>query len=195
LAAVVDRVLGYVNSPFRLFAIVVLAALGLAGYLVWENRAQLAETVLHKTVVPRLEPERFAQVAPALIEVTGADAVILMRIEISNNVLRIVVGTLRDNPGWNPPSTPRAVFTSHQVIIGLIQDSPECLDLPADDPDQTIRDLAALGLTRGCIISVPPVLDVLVGALGIAWKKPLEAQSEAGAKAELRRAALRLATW
>ena len=50
-------------------------------------------------------------------------------------------------------------------------------------------------MKRRCLVAVPPVIDVLVGGLLIAWKTPPNAALEAGYKPEIQRVAMPLATW
>jgi hypothetical protein len=195
--SLIDKILGYVDAPWKILSITILAVVGVICVSVWERRAEIAEMVLHRTVLPRLEPGEFSKVVPPLMEETGVDVAILMQTELSHNLNRIVVGILRDNPGWKPSPAPRSIFTDGdpEAFVWLLEGATVCRDITASDPSQTAREMAAIGIKRGCIVAVPPILDVLVGALGIGWKAPLNGQAEAGAKAALRRAALKLATW
>jgi hypothetical protein len=193
----VDRVLGYVNSPFRLIAIVVLVVVVIVGYTAWERRADIAEGILHHTISPRLEVGQFATVVKSLANNTGADVVILMSVQLTNNVSRVVAGYQRGNPDWQPTGTARAIFIGNEPsrIAELIEGATVCFNISGANGSSVTRDMAAIGITRACVVSVPPVPDVLVGALGIGWKKPPDPHEEAGAKAEERRAAQLLATW
>lgn len=193
----VDRVLTYVDKPWKIASIAALAVIAIISVTCWEKRAEIAEAVLHATVVPRLEPSRFKAVMTPVMNETGADMALLLQIQLSNNVARIVAGRRRGDPNWVPPSGPRPIFgaANPDVIVHLLEGAADCGDVTADSPSQTGRDIAALGITRSCLIAVPPVVDVLVGALGIGWHKPPSPQAEAGAKAVLRRAAGKLATW
>jgi hypothetical protein len=197
ITGVLDRVLGYVNSPFRLVAIVVLTILGIVAYTVWEKRAEIAEAVLHHTITPRLEPGEFAKLAPVLMNETRADVVVLIQIELYNNVGRTIAGIARDDPGWKPSPAPRPVLIDGGParVVRLIEGGVECYDITADNPHPTAREAAALGITRACAIGVPPVVDVLVGGLFLGWKTALSEPEEAGIKRAMYRVALKLATW
>ena len=39
--SVLDRVLGYVDSPFKLFAILVMGVVAFFGYMFWQNQSFL----------------------------------------------------------------------------------------------------------------------------------------------------------
>ena len=57
------------------------------------------------------------------------------------------------------------------------------------------REEAALGVRRSCMVGVPPILGVLVGALIIGWDTPPEPSAEKAAEAALRAAGMKLAEW
>jgi hypothetical protein len=192
-----DRVLNYVDKPWKVASIAALALIGLVSVTSWERRADIASAILHSTVVPRLEPGRFKAVVSPLMDETGADVGILLAVQLNNNVARIVAGIRRDDPNWVPSSGPRPVFYGNDpaVVVQLISGTTACSSVTQASPSETAREMWSLGITRVCVVSVPAVVDVLVGALGIGWKSARNAQAEEGAKTELRRSANKLATW
>ena len=196
-AGLADRLLGYLDRPWKVVAIIALVLVGGVSYAVWEQRAAIATRILESTVVPRLEPTRFAAIAQELLELTHADLVVLARVDIASNLHLNIDGRLAGDPAWRPRPEPRAIFrdqlTSEQ-IAALIEGRAICQDVPAKDGR---RIDVELGMTRRCIVAVPPIPDVFVGALGIAWrdKAKLSPAIEAAAMSDLRRLAMRLATW
>lgn len=193
----IDRILAYVDAPWKIVSVAVLVLVAILAITLWEKRAEIADSVLHRTVIPRLEPSRFNEVVEPLMKETHADVGLLLAVQLNNNITRIVAGLNRDNPHWVPSSEPRPIFIGNDphVVVQLISGATECSDTQANGPSRTGREMFALGVRRACLVSVPPVVDVLVGALGIGWKTPPDALLEAASKAELRRAANKLATW
>ena len=192
-----DRLLAYADRPWRVVAVIVLGLAAVGGYTLWEQRATIAAKILENTVVPRLEPQRFPAIAQELLELTHADLVVLARVDLAANLHLNIDGRLAGEPAWRPRPEPRAIFrdqlTSEQ-IAALIEGRAICQDVPAKDGR---RIDVELGMTRRCIVAVPPIPDVFVGALGIAWrdKAKLSPAIEAAAMSDLRRLAMRLATW
>jgi hypothetical protein len=196
---VVDRVLRFVDRPWKIAAVAILVLTAVIAVTLYEHRGELAETVLEGWVKPRLEPERFtSKLGVELMGQTRADLVVLVRIDLHNNLATSIEGFRRDDPAWKPPENPRPVFYSVRdplELIGLIEGHAVCRDIDTSDGSDEMRALAALGMRRRCLIAVPPVLDALVGALNIAWRTPLGAEAESGAQRLLYVAATRLATW
>jgi hypothetical protein len=48
----VDKVLGYVDRPWKIGAAVVLVVVGVVAYIVYENRAAIAQRILASYVTP-----------------------------------------------------------------------------------------------------------------------------------------------
>jgi hypothetical protein len=188
------RVLGYVDKPWKIGAVAALAVIAVVAVTAWEMRAQIAEKILEGTVTPRLEPERFPAIAQTLLAQTHADAVVLSRISLAGARLVNIDGRRVNDPAWRPPPEPRTMFASvtPEQAVDIIAGQVVCENVPLTDHH---RIDVALGLRRRCIVGVPPVLEVLVGALTIGWETPPLPALESGYKLELQRLAMKLATW
>jgi hypothetical protein len=195
----VDRLLGFVDRPWKLVAVVVLVVTGIAGVIGWEERAAIAEAVLHGLVKPRLETGRFTSIfANRLMTETSADLAVLASISLHDNLIRDIDGYRRGEAGWRPPVNPRPLFYAVRdplLLVGLMEGKPICRDIGADGGASEERMLAELGMRRRCYVAVPPVLDALVGGLMLAWKVPLDPEVERGAQSVMYQAAAELATW
>lgn len=195
IGVVLDRLLGYADRPWRVAAVVLSVLILGAAYAVWEQRATIAEKILEHTVTPRLLPSRFDDVAKQLIASTRVDVVILARANILANTVTNIAGRYVNDPAWTPRPDVRVVFGG-DITIPQIVDTVEgrvvCVDVPASNGH---RVDVGLGMRRKCWIGVPPIPEVLVGALAIGWKTPPDQATEKGARNELRRLATSLATW
>jgi hypothetical protein len=192
-----DKVLAFVDKPWKIAAVVVLATTGLIAFALWEARATLMESIIHQWIKPRLESSRFTkEMATKILNDTRADIIQLAEISLSNNLIRNVAAFRRDVPNWHPQTNPRPIFYANrdpQFVIDLIEGKPICQDLPDGNEDE--KALAELAMRRRCFIAVPPVLGQMVGGLALAWREPLSAEAEAGATRELYQIAAVLASW
>jgi len=192
---VVDKILNYADRPWRVIAVIVLALAGAGGYALWEQRATIAAKILEDTVVPRLEPQRFPQIAQQLLAGTHADLVMVQRIDLAVGQLVNIDGRLAGDQSWRPPPEPRSVFDAVTTAeaMALIAGHVVCSDVPTENDHRTAVEL---GMKRWCRVTVPPVPDVaVVGGLMIAWKTAPRAAAEIGYETEMQRLALKLATW
>ncbi len=188
------RVLGYVDRPWKIGAVAALAIIAVIAVTCWEKRAEIAEKVLEGTVTPRLEPDRFPAIAQQLLAETHADAVVLSRISLAGARTVNIDGRRVNDPDWRPPPEPRTMFASvtPEQAVDLIAGQVVCDDVPTTG---LYRPDVQLGLRRRCIVGVPPVLEVLVGALSIGWETPPSTVIEKGYRLELQHLAMKLATW
>jgi hypothetical protein len=193
----VERILRFIDRPWKIIAVVVLAVTAIVGWTLWEKRAELAEAVLQGWVTPHLRTDGFPKLAARLLEDTEADLVVLAEVTIRNNLLRNIDGLRRDTPGWRPEANPRPFYGTIRDpvrLVGLLEGRVVCHDLDPQNGEEE-RAEAALGIRRRCYIAVPPVLDALVGIIAIGWRERLPLEREAGATSLLYKAATQLASW
>jgi hypothetical protein len=193
----VDKILAFVDRPWKIAAVVILVVTAVTGITLWEQRAGLAEVVLQNWVTPKLHPDRFPKIARQLLDNTGADIAVLAEVGFRSNLLKNIDGTRRGDPAWSPVPNVRPLYGAirdPQRFLAFVEGRAVCHDVDPSDGEEE-RAEAAIGIKRRCYIAVPPVLDALVGGLAIGWRQPLSAEAEAGATGLLWQAASELATW
>ena len=68
---VLDRVLSYVDSPFKLFAIILMAVFTFVGYFIWQNQAFLIGAYKEQKKLPSIAEDRVEDAAAHLFKNTG----------------------------------------------------------------------------------------------------------------------------
>jgi hypothetical protein len=76
----VDKVLAYVSSPFRLFAMVFMAVLTFAGYFVYTNQELLIGAYKESKKVPSIAEDRVEDAAAHLFKQSGALIVAVFKV-------------------------------------------------------------------------------------------------------------------
>ena len=196
-AGLLQTVLGFVDRPWKAFAIAGLAIVFGSGYLIYVERADIAQAVLRNYITPRLLPEVFNHEAAAILEATQADVVQLFSMEMGANRMQFIAGFERGG-AWHTFDLPEQIIhdtTQPALLLKLIEGEVLCLDLAADSPTEIGRADYAQGLRRRCIVTVPPVLDVTVGLLSVGWRLPLLPRAERARLGYLRESAKQMARW
>jgi len=78
--SLIDKVLGYVDSPFKLFAIVLMAVFAFTGYFVWQNQEFLIGAYKEQKKLPTIAEDRVEDVAAHLFKNTGAVVVAIFKV-------------------------------------------------------------------------------------------------------------------
>ncbi len=87
--SLIEKVLGYVDSPFKLFAILLMAVFAFVGYFVWQNQALLIGAYKEQRKLPSIAEDRVEDVASHLFKNTDAAVVAIFKINpmFGNRVL------------------------------------------------------------------------------------------------------------
>lgn len=193
---ILDRLLAFMDRPWKAVTILVFVVVLGAGYALWEKRAEIAELILTRTVLPRLEPERFQAVAMQLLRDTDADAIMLVQGDLNKNVAMNIAGIDREGRPWLSMTGARPIlFADFPVsfLIRFLAGQTLCLDI--SDGGDEMRAEERLGIRRSCLTPIPPIENVLVGGLWAGWKVPPSHEAEAHAQVVMYQAAAKLATW
>jgi len=78
--ALIDKVLAYVSSPFRLFAMVLMAVLTFAGYFVYANQDLLIGAYKESKKIPSIAEDRVEDAAAHLFKQSGALVVAVFKV-------------------------------------------------------------------------------------------------------------------
>jgi hypothetical protein len=195
----VEKILSFVDKPWKIAAVVILAVTAVIGVIVWENRADVAEAVLQRWVQPRLHLEWFPKIGWQLMNDTSADFVALAQVQVRSNLLKNIDGMRRDDRGWKPAVNPRPIFGTvrdPEHLVAFVEGRPVCHNLDANAGEEERAETGSpLNLKRRCFIAIPPAKNDLLGILAIGWRQPLSAEAEKGAVSLLQSAAGQLTNW
>jgi hypothetical protein len=195
---VLDRLLAYANQPWKavviLFAVIIFGV----GWFVWTERVRIADAVLsvagQRAV---LRDETFTTDAPILLRNTRGDLALLVEVDLNDNIMTDKIGIDQDGNRWLPSTGPQEALrpeSSMPLLVQFLNNEVVCADT-AKSLNGDATALSSKGYERMCMVSVPPILGIGVGALIIAWKKALPPAAEARADLVMKTAALKFASW
>jgi len=140
--SLIDKVLGYVDSPFKLFAIVLMAVFAFTGYFVWQNQDAVVVAIF------KVNPIFGTRVLYRAYTKDGRDKthegldVGLFTPNAANNrdVVALMAGEI-----------PCGAYKTAQSEIGLWY--------------------IEKGVVYGCRVSVPPEQGKFIGQITVGWKE------------------------
>ena len=174
-ADTLSKVLAYVDSPFKLFAIIVMASLAFGGWVFYDNRELIVGTYKESQKLPGIAEDRVDDVAVHLFKTTNATVITIFKINplFGTRVqYRAYTKTGRDktNDGLDV-----GLFTANQAnnqdVVSLMAGNIPCGEYKTAQSEIGLWYLEK-GMTFGCRISVPPDPSRFIGQITVGWDKP-----------------------
>jgi hypothetical protein len=170
----IDKVLGYVNSPFRLFAIVIMAVLTFVGYFIWQNQSFLISAYKEQQKLPTIAEDRVEDAATHLFKNTDAAVVAIFKVNpiFGTRVLYRAYtkqGREKDLEGLDVGLFTANVANNRDVVTMMAGEIP-CSHYKTAQSEIGLWYIEK-GMTYGCRISVPPEQGKFVGQITVGWKE------------------------
>ncbi len=175
--SVLDKVLAYVDSPFKLFAAILMGVIAFAGYFLWQNQEFMRDAYKESKKLPEINTSRTDDASAMLIKKTGA----------------VVVAVFKVNPLFNSRVLYRAYTKDgrdkaiEDIDVGLFSQNSSnnsdvvklmTNDIPCGEYRYAQSEVGLWYLDKGvvytCRISVPPDSHRFVGQITVGWAQPPE---------------------
>jgi hypothetical protein len=169
-----SKVLAYVDSPFKLIAVVVMAVFAFSGYFIYDYRELIVGTYKESQKLPSINKDRVDDVAVHLFKTTDATIVTIFKVNplLGNRIqYRAYTTNGRDktNDGLDV-----GLFTSNQKnnedVISLMAGNIPCSEYKTAQSEIGLWYIEK-GMRYGCRISVPPDPSKFVGQITVGWEK------------------------
>ena len=170
-----SKLLAYVDSPFKLFAVILMAALAFGGWVFYENQELIVGTYKESQKLPSIAEDRVDDAAVHLFKTTDATVVTIFKVNplFDTRVqYRAYTKTGRDktNDGLDV-----GLFTSNQAnnqdVVSLMAGNVPCGEYKAAQSEIGLWYIEK-GMTFGCRISVPPDPSRFMGQITVGWDNP-----------------------
>lgn len=184
----------WVDSPFKLVAVILLGCLGLVGYIVYENQARVMDKLISHDAMPVVvSDEKIISLSQALMRDIGAETVIVHEINLATNarVTRVVIS--KEGRYASLEGKKGAFFSGNparnHAAVSMLNGEVMCEDFEAssDVGDWVI----SRGVTYSCRGSIPPEAGNMVGYIAVGFKGP--PRDAVAAKARINQTAKSLA--
>jgi hypothetical protein len=175
LKSAFDSLLGYIDKPWKVFAIAFLGLLAFASYFVWENQAIMIGAYSKSKERPVLNSSRFDQAARTVFKGTNADVVVIFSVDsiLGKRVVeRIYVADgsrYKEFDGYDIGLFNRNVNNNNDIIRLMANEIP-CADYLVAQSEIGLW-YKSIGINYTCRISVPPDSNQFIGQLTAGWKQ------------------------
>ena len=166
--ALVDKVLAFVTSPFRLFALVLMAVLTFAGYFVYTNQDLLIGAYKESKKIPSIAEDRVEDAAAHLFKQSGALVVAVFKVNsmFGTRILYRAYGKNgrdKTNDGLDV-----GLFTQNSAnnadVVKLMANEIPCGEYRSAQSEMGLWYIAK-GVAYTCRVSVPPEPGRFVGQI------------------------------
>lgn len=175
------QILAYVSSPFRLFAIVVMAVLTFAGYFVWQNQEVMIGAYKKSKELPAMNSSKYEDASKLLFKGVGADVVVIFSVNtvLGNRVVErayLPDQRYKEFDGYDVGLFSKNLANNND-IIKLMADEIPCSEYPKAQSEIGLW-YKAIGINYTCRIAVPPSNNQFIGQITVGWKeKPADPEA------------------
>lgn len=166
-------VLTYIDSPFKLLVVLLLAILGYVGYFVYVNQGLLINVYMKNKELPKLDEERFDIAASMLFRETKAEIVSIFAVDPILNK-RVLVRAYAKDGGRQKlleGSNVGLFSNNHENNSDVIRLMGGEIPCGAYTRPQSEAGLWYIhqGVRFTCRVSVPPDISQFIGQVTVGW--------------------------
>jgi len=170
-----DKVLGYVDSPFKLFAILVMGVVAFAGYFLWQNQEFMRDAYRESKKLPEINTGRADEASAMMFKKTGATVVAIFKVNPLFNSRTLYKAYTKDGRDKSIEDIDVGLFSqntgNNNDVIALMTNQIPCSEYRYAQSEVGLWYIEK-GVTYTCRISVPPDSHRFVGQITVGWAEP-----------------------
>jgi hypothetical protein len=166
-------VLTYIDSPFKLLVVLLLAVVGYVGYFVYANQGLLINVYMKNQALPKLDEDRFDLAASMLFRETKAQIVSIFAVDPILN-RRVLVRAYAKDGGRQKllEGSNVGLFSSNHDnnsdVIRLMAGEVPCGAYTRPQSEAGLWYIHQ-GVRFTCRVSVPPDINQFIGQVTVGW--------------------------
>jgi hypothetical protein len=173
--SIIDKVLSYVDSPFKLFAILVMGVVAFAGYFLWQNQTFMFDAYKESKKLPEINDARADDASSMLLKKTGATVVAVFKVNPLFNSRVLYKAYTKDGRDKTIEDIDVGLFSQNTAnnadVVKLMTNEIPCGDYRYAQSEVGLWYLEK-GVTFTCRVSVPPDSHRFVGQVTVGWAEP-----------------------
>jgi hypothetical protein len=170
--SVIDKVLTYVDSPFKLFAIILMAVLAFSGYFLWQNQEFMRDAYKESKKLPEINTSRADDASSMLLKKTGATVVAVFKVNPLFNSRVLYRAYTKDGRDKTIEDIDVGLFSQNSSnnsdVVRLMTN-----EIPCGEYRYAQSEVGLWYLEKGvgftCRVSVPPDSHRFVGQVTVGW--------------------------
>jgi hypothetical protein len=172
-----DKVLGYVDSPFKLFAILIMGVVAFAGYFLWQNQEFMRDAYKESKKLPEINTGRADDASSMLFKKTGATVVAIFKVNPLFGSRVLYRAYTKDGRDKSVEDIDVGLFSQNSAnnadVIKLMTN-----DIPCSEYRYAQSEVGLWYIEKGvgftCRVSVPPDSHRFVGQITVGWAQQPE---------------------
>ena len=172
---IVDKVLTYVDSPFKLFAVLLMGLVAFAGYFLWQNQDFMRDAYKESKKLPEINTARADDASAMLFKKTGATVVAVFKVNPLFGSRVLYKAYTKDGRDKSIEDIDVGLFSQNSAnnadIIKLMTNEIPCSEYRYAQSEVGLWYLDK-GVTYTCRVSVPPDSHRFVGQITVGWTEP-----------------------
>jgi hypothetical protein len=170
-----DKVLGYVDSPFKLFAILVMGIVAFTGYFMWQNQEFMRDAYKESKKLPEINTSRADEASAMLFKKTGATVVAVFKVNPLFGSRVLYRAYTKDGRDKSVEDIDVGLFSQNAAnnadVVKLMTNEIPCSEYRYAQSEVGIWYLEK-GVGFTCRVSVPPDSHRFVGQITVGWVDP-----------------------
>jgi len=172
-----DKVLGYVDSPFKLFAILVMGVVAFAGYFLWQNQTFMLDAYKESKKLPEINTARADDASSMLLKKTGATVVAVFKVNPLFNSRVLYRAYTKEGRDKTIEDIDVGLFSQNTAnnsdVVRLMTNEIPCGEYRYAQSEVGLWYLEK-GVGYTCRVSVPPDSHRFVGQITVGWAQQPE---------------------
>jgi hypothetical protein len=172
-----DKVLGYVDSPFKLFAILIMGVVAFSGYFLWQNQTFMLDAYKESKKLPEINTSRADEASAMLFKKTGATVVAIFRVNPLFGSRVLYKAYTKDGRDKSIEDIDVGLFSQNAAnnadVIKLMTNEIPCSEYRYAQSEVGLWYIEK-GVGYTCRISVPPDNHRFVGQITVGWTQQPE---------------------
>ena len=169
-----DKILTYVDSPFKLVALVIMAVLAFMGFLIYKNLDLIVGTYKEQQRLPTLAENRLDDAVTHLFKNTQAEVVAIFKVDPILGSRVLYRAYTREGRDKTKEGIDVGLFTANAAnnrdVVALMAGEVPCVEYLSAQSEVGLWYIEK-GMRYGCRISVPPEPGKFIGQITVGWKE------------------------